>query len=261
MFKKQIKYIIVIYLVWCATAVDAQTQSKPETLVFEVEGVKFEMILVEGGKFMRGGEPNDDLDCYDNESPVHRVTLSDFYIGKVEVTQKLWHAVMHYNPSHYQDDEHPVENISWNECQEFIARLNRLLNTTFRLPSEAEWEYAARGGKYSNGYKYSGSNNLDDVAWYDNTTKDKGHHSPVGTKESNELGLYDMSGNVWEWCQDWYDVYEKYPLTNPIKENGFFKVLRGGCSRGVARSCRVTNRSSKLPELKGFYYGFRLATY
>ncbi len=261
MFKKHVKNILLLCFVWCSAIICAQKPSKPAKLEFEVEGVKFEMILVEGGKYMRGGEPSDDMDCYDDESPVHRVTLADFYIGKVEVTQKLWRAVMHYNPSHYRRNEHPVENISWEECQQFIARLNQLVGQIFFLPSEAQWEYAARGGKHSNGYKYSGSNTLDEIAWYENTIKDIGHHCPVGTKRPNELGLYDMSGNVWEWCQDWYGDYEKYPLTNPIKEKGIYKVLRGGCSRGVARSCRVTNRSSKQPELKGFYYGFRLATY
>lgn len=258
---EKLKYLLILFFVSCFGGVSAQKQEKPKKLEFTVEGITFEMILVEGGRFMMGDEAENDIDCYEDEAPIHRVTLADFYIGKLEVTQELWRAVMHYNPSHFRGYKNPVENISWEDCQLFINRLNKLLGQNFRLPTEAEWEYAARGGKYSKGYKYSGSNNIDDVAWYEANTTEIKHHCRAGTKQPNELGLYDMSGNVWEWCQDFYDLYEPYPLTNPIKAQGMYKVLRGGCNKGVARSCRITNRSSNMPEFKGIYYGFRLAIY
>ena len=188
---------------------------------FTVKGVEFKMIKVEGGTFSMGGR-------YDDEKPVHSVTLSDYYIGETEVTQELWVAVMGSNPSEFKgDNRRPVESVSWYDCQEFIKKLNQLTGKEFRLPTEAEWEYAARGGKYSRGYKYSGSNNADEVAWYSSNSGSKTHS--VKTKKANELGLYDMSGNVEEWCNDWYGDYQSYSQTNPTgPSKGEYRVLRGG---------------------------------
>ena len=148
---------------------------------------------------------NYDSEAYGDESPVHSVTLSSYYMGETEVTQALWKAVMGNNPSRFKGDNLPVENVSWNDCQEFIRKLKQKTGKNFRLPTEAEWEYAARGGKKSNGYKYSGSNNIGSVAWYDDNSSNQIH--AVKGKRLNELGLYDMSGNVWEWCSDWYGQY------------------------------------------------------
>ena len=213
------------------------------------------MIVVKGGTFQMG---NDDAEL--DESPVHKVRLSTFSIGQTEVTQELWEAVMGSNPSNWKGSKYPVECVSWNDCQTFIKKLNQLTDQTFRLPYEAEWEYAARGGKQSKGYIYSGSNNIKDVAWYDNDNSGRPHM--VATKEPNELGLYDMSGNVWEWCQDWYDedffLYSR--INNPSgPSSGSDRVIRGGSWGGNATLCRVTDRNYYFPEGTGNIVGFRLA--
>ena len=187
------------------------TQKNGNDLIIKVKGVSFTMKLVEGGTFQMGtDDPYNSDDC-----PAHSVTLSTFYMGETEVTQALWKAVMGNNPSYFKGDNLPVENVNWNDCQEFVRKLNQLTNKNFRLPTEAEWEYAARGGKKSQGYKYAGSNSLGSVAWYEDHSGDKTH--PVKGKSPNELGIYDMSGNVYEWCSDWYDYnyYKKSPSNNP----------------------------------------------
>ncbi len=225
---------------------------------FTVNGVSFEMVYVEGGTFEMGATSEQGSDAESKEKPVHRVTLSDYYIGKYEVTQELWKAVMGSNPSLNIGSQNPVESVSWNDCQEFISRLNSLTGRTFRLPTEAEWEYAARGGNKSRHYKYSGSNNIDDVAWY-------GHYGayytyPVGTKSPNELGIYDMSGNVWEWCSDWYGSYSSGAQTNPQgPASGSRRVSRGGSWGFDARNCRVSFRGSDDPSYGDYYNGLRLA--
>ena len=162
---------------------------------------QIEMVFVKGGTFMMGATPEQGSDAGDGEKPVHSVTVSDFYIGKYEVTQAQWKAVMGKNPSHYKGENRPVERVSWYDIQKFIEKLNAKTGKRYRLPTEAEWEYAARGGNQSKGYKYSGSNDIGSVAWYTNNSGDRTH--PVGQKQPNELGLYDMTGNVWEWCSDW----------------------------------------------------------
>lgn len=229
-----------------------------ENKTFTVNGVSFEMIAVKGGTFTMG---SNDSEAYDGEKPTHNVTVSDFMIGKFEVTQKLWKAVMGSNPSHFKGDNLPVENVSWNDAQEFIRELNQQTGQNFRLPTEAEWEYAARGGNKSRGYKYSGGSNINDVAWYTSTTNDSGT-KPVGTKSPNELGIYDMSGNVWEWCQDRYGDYSSGSQYNPTgPSSGSIRVLRGGSWIHSAGDCRVSRRSLNYPGNRNFYYGFRLVLF
>ena len=209
---------------------------------FYVNGVSFEMVYVEGGSFHMGATSEQGSDAYDSEKPVHRVTLSGYYIGRCEVTQELWEAVMGSNPSNFKGAQNPVESVSWNDCQNFIKKLNSLTGRTFRLPTEAEWEYAARGGKKSSHYKYSGSNNIDDVAWYSSNSGSETH--AVGTKTANELGIYGMSSNVSEWCSDWYGGYSAGAQTNPQgPSSGSGRVLRGGCWLDSAVYCRVSFRS------------------
>jgi len=186
------------------------------------------------------------------------VTLSPYYIGETEVTQELWQAGMGSNPSWFKGSRLPVEEVSWDDCQDFIRKLNQQTGMKFRLPTEAEWEYAARGGNKSRGYKYSGSNNINDVAWYTETTNDKGTHD-VKTKQPNEQGIYDMSGNVWEWCQDWYGSYSAGSQTNPTgASSGSYRVYRGGSWYNNARYCRVANRSYNAPVIRYNFLGLRL---
>ena len=232
----------------------------PKVFSFYANGVHFEMVRVEGGTFTMGATAEQGNDAYADENPVHEVTLSSYCIGKTEVTQALWQAVMGVNPSGFKGANLPVEQVSWNDCQEFIAKLNALTGKAFRLPTEAEWEFAARGGNKSQGFMYSGSNTVDDVAWYFDTSSSTTH--PVATKAPNELGIYDMSGSVYEWCNDWYSrsYYTSESQTNPTgPDSGSNRVWRGGSWAGDARACRVSNRSSKDPTYRGNYLGLRLA--
>ena len=215
------------------------------------------MVYVSGGTFTMGGTSEQGSDIYDDEKPTHSVTLSSYYICKYEVTQALWRAVMGSNPSYFKGDNLPVEYVSWNDCQTFISRLNSYTGRNFRLPTEAEWEFAARGGNYSRHYKYSGSNYIGDVAWYDNNSGNRTH--PVGTKQPNELGLYDMSGNVYEWCSDWYGSYNSYSRSNPTGPNsGSYRVGRGGSWCNYAWNCRSSNRYSNSPGISDCSFGLRL---
>ena len=222
------------------------------------DGISIEMVKVEAGTFMMGATPEMEKPNSD-EKPVHQVTLTnDYYMGKYEVTQALWQAVMGSNPSEYKGDNLPVEQVSWNDCQEFISKLNGLTGRKFRLPTEAEWEYAARGGKKSRSYQYSGSSNISDVAWYDGNSDSKTH--PVGTKQANELGIYDMSGNVYEWCLDWYGSYSSSSQTNPTgADSGSKRVYRGGSWYDYAWSCRLSNRYFNTPDFRIDDLGLRLA--
>ena len=228
--------------------------TKVET--FTVNGISFDMIYVEGGTFMMGS--NDD-GAWVSEKPVHQVTLSGYYIGKYEVTQDLWQVVMGENPSHFKNNpKNPVECVSWNDCQKFVKELNELTGMHFRLPTEAEWEYAARGGNRSSGNKYAGNNNLDDVAWY--TDNSDGSPHIVGSKLPNELDIYDMSGNVDEFCQDRYGRYPGDAQTNPTgPSSGSNRVYRGGSWVNFARDCRVSDRRSNTPSSTDSYMGLRLA--
>ena len=224
--------------------------------VITLNGVTFKMVYVEGGTFQM-------------DVPVHQVTLSGYYIGETEVTQALWEAVMGSNPSFFKGPNRPVEQVSWEDiCGRdgsgtdpkcFLYKLNQLTGQRFRLPTEAEWEYAARGGNNSRGYQYSGSEMLGDVAWYDNNSGDSTHD--IKTKQPNELGLYDMSGNVWEWCQDWYGSYGADSQTNPTGPvSGSDRVIRGGSCFNGDTGCRVTRRGSFSPGGTGNFLGYRLAS-
>ena len=224
---------------------------------FTVNGVTFKMIAVKGGTFQMGATSEQGDDAWEQEKPVHLVTLDSYKIGETEVTQALWKAVMDNNPSWFEGDDLPVERVSWDDCQEFIKKLNTLTSKQFCLPTEAEWEYACRGGNKSKGYKYSGSNNMDDVAWYWANSSKKLH--PVAIKHPNELGIYDMSGNVWEWCQDWYGDYSSDSQTNPTgPESGSYRVIRGGSWNYDVRSCRSSNRFRNSPGFSGNGFGLRL---
>jgi len=244
-----------------ATTVLTVIVEKPEIQdeTFTVKGVTFKMIAVEGGSFMMGATSEQGSDAFDNERPVHEVTLSSYSIGETEVTQALWLEVMGSNPSHFTGNlKRPVEKISWNDCQVFIAKLNELTGRNFRLPTEAEWEFAARGGNCSQGFKYSGSNNFDDVAWYNGNSSLSTHQ--VATKFPNELGLYDMSGNVCEWCQDLFGSYGSDAETNPVGPvSGTSRVLRGGCWDFYTKYCRVSWRYSENQYPSNYHYGLRLA--
>lgn len=222
-----------------------------------VNGIKYNMVWVDGGTFRMGATSEQGSEISD-EKPVRSVTLSGYYIGKTEVTQALWQAVIGSNPSYFEGDDLPVEQVSWDDCQEFIRKLNSLTGQNFRLPTEAEWEFACRGGNNSRGYKYSGSNYIDNVAWYDGNSGDKTH--PVATKSPNELGIYDMSGNVWEWCADWYGDYSSGRQTNPKGPyGGSYRVFRGGCWLNYARCCRSSNRYYFDPTNRNGNLGLRLA--
>ncbi len=238
----------------------------PETRTYTVNGVTFKMVFVEGGTFMMGATSEQDGNAYNDEKPSHQVTLNSFSIGVTEVTQELWQAVMSSNPSQFKSSHHPVERVSWNDCQKFITKLNALTGETFRLPSEAEWEYAARGGVKSKGTAHAGSGTIGDVAWYCDNSYALGtanaNYGPqdVGTKAPNELGLYDMSGNVEEWCQDWYGRHNSDSQTDPAgATSGISRVLRGGSWCTCAAYCRTSSRYFCPPTIKFNYLGLRLA--
>ena len=219
--------------------------------VFTMKGVSFTMIPVQGGTYTMGAA-NNDSDAYDNEKPAHKETVADFMIGETLVTQELWKAVMGNNPSDFKRDGlRPVDSVSWDDCQKFITKLNQLTGQFFRLPYEAEWEYAARGGNKSKGYKYAGSNDEYAVAWFDGNSEKKTH--PVKTKKPNELGIYDMSGNVGEWCQDKYSEDYKSPRESSAR------VLRGGNWNCRARSVSVSHRFGYDPGNRYDNLGLRLA--
>ena len=221
------------------------------------DGISIDMVRVEAGTFTMGATP-EMKDPWDDEKPTHQVTLTnDYYIGKYEVTQALWKAVMGKNPSKFKGDNLPVEQVNWKDCQEFLSKLNNTTGKKFRLPTEAEWEYAARGGKKSRGYQYSGSNNISDVAWYEDNSGSKTH--TVGSKQANELGIYDMSGNVWEWCHDWKGSYSSSSQVNPTGANsGSYRVGRGGSWRHAARGCRSSYRNNSTPDNRNDSLGLRL---
>lgn len=239
-----------VLLLMLTLGIQAQPKSKPATRTFNYKGITFRMKLVQGGSFQMGALPGDTLA---DEDEFHRqVTLPDYYIGETEVTQDLWEAVMGKNRSKQKGPKMPVDFVTYDMCLEFIAEVNRLSGLQFRLPTEAEWEYAARGGRASKGYLYAGSNDPDKVAHANDKTPEGGH-LPVGLLAPNELGIYDMSGNVWEFCSDWY---QRAPSVSPSSN---FHVIRGGGYENDSRYCRVTNRYMYDQRRRFKYVGFRLA--
>ena len=233
-----------------------------------VSGIEFDIVYVKGGTFQMGATSEQGRDYDSDERPVHSVTLSDYYIGKFEVTQGLWEEVMgttiheqrikaDYSSTYGVGSDYPMYYVNWEEAQEFCKKLSQLTGKTYVLPTEAQWEYAARGGVKSKGYKYSGSNTIGNVAWYDDNSSESTH--PVGTKQPNELGIYDMSGNVWEWCSDWYGSYSSESQSNPTgPSTGSYRVLRVGSWSSDAWYCRVSNRGSLNPSSRDYYIGFRV---
>ena len=249
-----------------SSASTGMSQAQRDRVLRELED---NMVWVEGDTFTMGATSEQGSDAYSDEKPTHQVTLSGFYICKYEVTQELWLAVMGTTIRQQRDKagdsslygegaNYPMYYISWEDCQTFISKLNSLTGKRYRLPTEAEWEYAARGGNRSNGYKFAGSNDLASVAWYEDNSASTTH--PVGTKRANELGLYDMSGNVWEWCADWYGSYGSGSQPNPTgPSSGSDRVRRGGDWDGYAGYCRVSLRSSFTPSDRDCNLGLRLA--
>ena len=260
------------------------TNPDPNVEEITVNGVTFNMVFVEGGTYMMGDPNYQNSPITANDGPVHQVTVSSFSIGQTEVTQELWVAVMGYNPSYFNgcgnpdyysnhdpdygiNLQRPVEYVLFQDCEAFIAQLNQLTGKTFRLPTEAEWEFAARGGNKSQGFGlYAGSDNLSEVAWYylnipSNTMGTEGFGSQtVGTKAPNELDLYDMTGNVYELCQDWLGDYPTEPQVNPTgAESGTYHVARGGAWSLYSKYMQLTYRWQQRPDNRGNSVGFRLA--
>lgn len=253
-------FLLLALLLAVQTLLFAQ-DTLPAPTSYRVNKVSFNMIRVDKGDFWMGAQRKDTAEFnYDraaliDELPVHHVTIhDDFYIGQTEVTQKLWKEVMGYNPSRYKCSKRPVTNVDYYEVQEFLRRLDSITGMQFRLPTEEEWEYAARGGMSSHGYIYSGSNDVDRVAWHNgNARKTK----KVKKRTVNELGIYDMSGNVWEWCSTKYRFYDK-ERNAKLGKDGDMYVIRGGGWQLPPSSCRVSWRGKRLPDLKNSFGGFRL---
>lgn len=253
--------LLVLAMVSCK-----KNNSPIENISVTANGIEFKMIYVEGGIFVMG--TNDTVDTYPRERPAHQVTVPSFYIAETEVTQALWTAVMGNNPSfNNSNNQLPVEQVTWGECQQFIARLNDITGQNFALPTEAEWEWAAIGGNKGNGFLFAGSNNPPEIGWVMDNSNGTTH--PVKSKKPNELGLYDMTGNVWEWCQDWYSshYYEVSPEYNPqglSTDSELFAdtipchPLRGGGFGTVVNRCRNTHRVGINPTISALNYGLRL---
>jgi len=250
-------------------------QESEKNLTFIVNGVSFEMIFVEGGSFVMGCT-SEQSGCFGDEKHTHTVELSEYYIGKHQVTQKLWYAVMGYSirfqisflkvqSLNGAGDEYPMYYVNYGECVDFCAKLNKLLSKQlpkgckFTIPTEAQWEYAARGGNKSAGFLYSGSSDINEVAWYEDNSNENTHRT--GRKNENELGIFDMSGNVYEWCQDWYNdlYYYNSPSVNPKgPDTGAGRVLRGGSWKCKPQHCRVSFRHCTSPSNRSYDVGFRL---
>lgn len=247
-------FAFVVFLYFSLVSV-AQVSPARKTISFE--GLSFDMILVEGGDFVMGALKGH-AELNHDDQPGFVVSLSDFYIAETEVTQGLWYAVMGNNPSFFSgDDSLPVDNVSWNDCQKFVKKLSEMTGEQFRLPTEAEWEYAARGGKYTHHYEFAGSNDVDSVAWYDMNSNDMSH--PVKHLAPNELGLYDMSGNVWEWINDKYSNYTSTPKVNPQGgTSGNMRLDRGGSWYNQKSKVTVLHRGRYSPNFKNKLTGFRI---
>ena len=264
--------LLFIIIAACSLLIASCRKDEPEKTVLRADriclepykGIKFDMVFVEGGTFYMGSQTenekgtNYDAEAQPDEAPVHKVTLNGYYIATTEVTQNLWrHVTGHADFGSEWGNDFPAYNISFTEALDFIKHLNNVTGLRFRLPTEAEWEYAARGGKNSQGFKYSGSNNIDEVAWYYYNSGDQLH--PVAQKKPNELGIYDMSGNVREWCSDWAEYYTAEDQTNPQgPESGHFRIFRGGSRFNANRLCRVSYRLCRYDYNDDNLSGFRL---
>lgn len=256
---KKFFYLVLSVAVLAACHKDDDKAPYGDVFTEKVEGVELRMVYVKGGTFRMGAtEEQGEDDPWEAEYPVHQVTLSNYYMAAYPVTQGLWEAVMGENPSNFKyGDNYPVESVSWDDAQEFIVKLNKLTGKTYALPTEAQWEYAARGGEKSKGYKYSGSNDIDEVAWYDDNSNGSTH--TVGEKKPNELGIYDMSGNVYEWCRDWGDGYSDKAQVDPVgPEDGPGRGIRGGSCYDDTGSCRVSYRINYDLGNRSSNIGFRL---
>jgi formylglycine-generating enzyme required for sulfatase activity len=266
--KKKYFYLLVPFLMAACTYI---------TIPDKDDEISIEMVYVKGGTFTMGCTDEQGSDCYEGEKPAHQVTLNSFYIGKYEVTTKEWNNVMSDNSNN--GGNVPVDGVRWNDIvgtsgstqvingityysNGFIYKLNKKTGKKYRLPTEAEWEYAARGGAISKGYKYSGSNTADNVAWYFRSSDYSDFYSHiVGSKQANELGIYDMSGNVWEWCSDWYGDYSSTAQFNPVGPAlGYCRVVRGGCFNDFVGYARVSSRNNYAPDVFHCGMGFRLAS-
>lgn len=268
-FKAIIVAVLTMIMAQFSSSLSAQHLTE-----YTVGDVSFNMVSIEGGTFTMGATPEQETPYHD-EFPSHYVTLSDFSIGQTEVTQALWLAVMGRNPSEHVGMDLPVDRVSWTDCQKFIERLDSITGVPFRLPTEAEWEYAARGGNKSCHYQYAGSDTLQNVAWYYSNSGDQflttnwnfqdqvDNHCcthPVASSAPNELGIYDMSGNLWEWCQDWFINYQPFAAENPQgPAEGTRRVARGGSWAHLNRYCRVSRRTSYNPSINLNVNGLRLA--
>lgn len=231
-------------------------------------GLNLKMIYVEGGNFMMGCGPEQGNNCYQNEQPSHSVSLNSFYISALEITQSQWEKVMGISINEQKEQSgysrlygvgsnYPMYYVSWNDAMKFCKQLSKKTGKNYTLPTEAQWEYAARGGTYFKDTRYAGAKTIDDVAWASQNSQASAHQ--CGAKNANELGIYDMSGNITEWCLDWYDDYDTYNITDPVNnERGTFKVLRGGCWDSKNTQCRVSSREFDKPQTRHYNYGFRI---
>ena len=244
------------FILWKSGEKSTKEDSQKEEPDPVIQNLVDNMVDVEGGTFTMGATPEQGVADSD-ERPTHQVTLSSFSIGRYEVTQEEWEAVMGTNPASFKGDKCPVEFVSWNDCQTFIKKLNKMTGMEFRLPTEAEWEFAARGGNKSKSYKFAGGNTLNTQGWYVGNSGNKTNE--VGKKFPNELGLYDMTGNLWEWCADWYGAYSDSSQKNPTgPQSGFTRVLRGGGWNGGDKNCRISNRDGRAPDYSSDRLGLRL---
>ncbi|HUU49733.1 MAG TPA: formylglycine-generating enzyme family protein [Nitrospinota bacterium] len=257
---KSLKALIfsIIFAPLLFISYDGEPESSKDGYKEPITGMEF--VFVKGGCFEMGDTFGDgDSD----ERPVHTVCLDDFYMGKYEVTQGQWEILMDSNPSYFKlGDDYPVDNVSWNDALEFIKKLNHKTGKAYRLPREAQWEYAARSrGKRDKWPGTSSESELEEYVWYDKNSGERTH--PVGQKRPNNLGLYDMGGNVWEWCFDWYhkDYYSKSPKKNPEGlDKGLFKGLRGGSMMFKSHFARASARTGFIPSSPhNYFFGFRLA--
>ncbi len=243
---------------------DMEISEEQKVVILDLIG---NLVQVKGGSFMMGAQHTDDhsdnydVEAQENENPVHQVTLSDYFIGQFEITQRQWRTIMGYElvwqEQYGRGDDYPAYNVSWAAANAFVDQLSAMTNLNFQLPSEAQWEYAARGGNKSQHYRYSGSDNVDMVAWHKDNSDGTLH--PVGGKQANELRLYDMSGSLWEWCMDTYKPYSNTPQMNPIAESGNKYVLRGGAWTYFPTYCRITCRDSFAGNAASISVGFRVA--